>query len=175
VIQMTGKKKRKNKLVAISGGFDPIHIGHLQLIRAAAKYGRVVVILNTDQWLLDKKGYYFMTLEERIELLKSIKKVARVVVADDADGTVANTLRKVEPDYFANGGTIDEESICQREREVCDEVGIEMVFAIGGRKVQSSSELVKKLTKKKSNRSGMDEFRDIIDSFHATNTSFSEK
>ena len=168
--------RKKKKVVAISGGFDPIHIGHIRLIHAASYFGRVVVILNTDQWLLKKKGYYFMTLEERIELLKSIKKVGKVVVAKDEDGTVAATLRELKPDYFANGGAIDEDSLCEQELAACKESGIELVYGIGGTKVQSSSRLVEKLKKnKKEEQSTMSDFKNIIDSFHSLNTLLDEK
>lgn len=168
--------RKKKKTVAISGGFDPIHIGHIRLIDEASRSGRVIVILNTDKWLLEKKGYYFMTLEERIELLKSIKKVGKVVVADDTDGTVAKTLRELKPDFFANGGAIDENSINEMELLACEESGIEMLYGIGGTKVQSSSQLVAKLSKnKEKGRSTMSEFKNIIDSFHSQNALLDEK
>ena len=162
--------RKKRKVVAISGGFDPVHIGHLRLIQGAASHGRVIVILNTDKWLLDKKGYYFMTLEERIELLKSIKKVGKVIVAKDDDGTVAQSLRDLKPDYFANGGAIDESSLCEQELLACKEENIELIYGVGGTKIQSSSRLVEKLKKnKKGEKSTMSDFKDIIDSFHSLN------
>ena len=90
-----------------------------------------------------------MTLEERIELLKSIKKVGKVIVAKDDDGTVAQSLRALKPDYFANGGAIDESSLCEQELLACKEENIELIYGVGGTKIQSSSRLVEKLKKNK--------------------------
>ena len=133
--------------VAVSGGFDPLHVGHVRMILDAASYGEVVVILNSDKWLVDKKGYMFMTWEERAEIVRSIKGVVNVVnTIDDLDGTVCNTLRNLKEDiglsYFANGGdrTID----TTPEMEVCKELGIGLLWNVGGGKVQSSSSLVTK-------------------------------
>ena len=65
--------------IAVSGGFDPIHKGHVQMIREAAEYGRVIVILNSDDWLVRKKGYKFMSFEERAYLAGNIKGVSIVI------------------------------------------------------------------------------------------------
>ena len=92
------------KTVAISGGFDPIHIGHIRMIRDASNYGDVIVILNTDEWLKRKKGYVFMTFDQRKEIIEAIKGVKIVESALDEDGTVCKSLEKIQPDYFANGG-----------------------------------------------------------------------
>ena len=63
---------RLNKYVAVSGGFDPIHVGHVRMIQDAAKLGKVIVIANSDEWLMRKKGYIFMKYEERQEILYAI-------------------------------------------------------------------------------------------------------
>lgn len=128
--------------VAVSGGFDPIHRGHVQMIREAAKYGNVLIILNSDEWLIRKKGYKFMSFEERAYIAGSIKGVTFVANVDDADGTVCDALRKFKPDYFANGG--DRYDTNTPEMAVCQELGIEMLWNIGGEKTQSSSNLVDK-------------------------------
>ena len=135
----------ERKTVAISGGFDPIHVGHIRMVLDAAQYGDVIVILNSDEWLKDKKGYAFMEWEERAEIIRSIHGVINVVsTSDDHDGTVCNTLRNlkkdVDLDYFANGG--DRTSTTTPEMKVCEEVGIKMLWNIGGGKIQSSSTLV---------------------------------
>ncbi len=162
--------KRKHKIVAISGGFDPIHIGHLKLIQDASKYGKVVIILNSDSWLVRKKGYYFMTHEERAQLLKGMKKVHKVVLSLDQDDTVCETLKKINPDYFANGGTINKNTISKKEIDICKELDIEMIWHIGGSKIQSSSELVDKLKIPKANKkTELEAFKDIIDSFNSVN------
>ena len=135
------------KTIAVSGGFDPIHVGHVRMILAAAQHGDVVVILNSDEWLKNKKGYSFMSWEERAEVLRAIKGVVNVVnTIDDEDGTVCNTLRNlrkdIKLDYFANGG--DRTATTTPEMEVCEEVGIGLLWNVGGGKIQSSSSLVTK-------------------------------
>ena len=92
------------KVIAVSGGFDPIHIGHIRMIQDAAKLGDVIVFLNTDRWLKNKKGYVFMSWSERSEILLSIKGVKHVYDAMDTDNTVCQALELYRPDIFANGG-----------------------------------------------------------------------
>ena len=134
--------------VAVSGGFDPIHVGHIRYFKEAKKLGdKLVVILNSDQFLKNKKGYIFMPFEERKELLESIKYVDEVVRCIDKDQTVCQTLRKLKPDIFAKGGDRNLKNI--PEKEVCEELGIKMLFGVGGGKVQSSSWLVDNSIKKK--------------------------
>ena len=139
---------KRRKIVAVSGGFDPIHVGHTRMILAAAKLGDVIIIANSDEWLMRKKGYVFMSYEERQEVLYSIKGVIDVIEAWDEDDTVCKTLARIKPDIFANGGDRKEETV--PEYEVCEELGIEMVFGVGGNdKPQSSSWLVDKVRSKK--------------------------
>ena len=135
----------KRKTIAVSGGFDPIHKGHVRMILAAALQGDVIVILNSDDWLHKKKGYKFMPWDERAEILRAISGVISVVnTIDDKDKTVCNTLRNLKRDndldYFANGG--DRYATNTPEMEVCKELGIGMLWNVGGEKVQSSSTLV---------------------------------
>ena len=132
----------KKKIVAVSGGFDPIHVGHVRMIREAAEYGDVVVIANSDEWLKRKKGYVFMAWDERAEIIESIKGVIAVYQGIDDDDTVCENLKSLQPDYFANGG--DRKSENTPEMEICNEEGIEMLWNIGGGKIQSSSDLVEK-------------------------------
>ena len=138
------RRKDKRKVVAVSGGFDPIHVGHVRMIRDAARLGDVIVIVNSDEWLLRKKGYVFMPYEERQEILYGIKGVIDVVEAWDSDDTVCKTLRKINPDIFANGGDRKQGNV--PEYDVCDDLGIEMRFGVGGSdKPQSSSWLIDKV------------------------------
>lgn len=67
------------KTICLSGGFDPIHRGHLEMFKDAAVYGKVIIILNSDLWLDRKKGYHLMNWEDRAELLKSIKYIDSIV------------------------------------------------------------------------------------------------
>ena len=129
-----------NKTIVVSGGFDPIHVGHVRMIQEASVFGEVIVILNSDDWLIEKKGYTFMPFEERSEILMSIKGVTKVVPTIDLDNTVCETLRQLKPTYFANGGdrkegNVPEENVCKRE-------SIIMLWGVGGGKIQSSSWLV---------------------------------
>tara|TARA_R100000008_G_scaffold79291_1_gene60882 strand:+ start:924 stop:1445 length:522 start_codon:yes stop_codon:yes gene_type:complete len=126
--------------IMVSGGFDPVHIGHVRMIQEAAQYGNVIVVANSDEWLMRKKGYVFMPFEERAEILHSIKGVRRVEKVDDSDGTVCEALRRIKPTHFANGGDRTNENT--PEMDVCEELGITMVWEMGGGKIQSSSDLV---------------------------------
>lgn len=128
------------KTIAVSGGFDPIHVGHIRYIKEAALRGDVVVILNTDEWLVRKKGYAFMPWYERAEILRAIDGVKVIIMAKDDDGTVCKTLEELKPDYFAKGG--DRTSDNTPELETCKQLGIEVLFGMGGNKIASSSELV---------------------------------
>lgn len=129
--------------VVVSGGFDPVHIGHVRLILSAAEYGDVIVVANSDSWLYRKKGFVFMTWEQRKEILEALKGVVRVEWVDDTDETVCEALRRIKPTYFANGGDRKGDNV--PEVAVCNELGIEMLWNMGGGKVESSSDLVNKL------------------------------
>lgn len=140
--------KKKNTIVAVSGGFDPIHVGHIKHLKEAKKLGdELVVILNTDEFLQWKKGYFFMPFSERKKILESIKFVDRVVRCIDEDQTVAKTLEQLKPDIFAKGGDRTIENIPQAEKVVCSSLGIKLVLGVGGRKIKSSSWLIRKLLK----------------------------
>lgn len=141
---------KKNKIVvAVSGGFDPPHVGHIRMFQEAKKFGdELVVILNNDNWLKKKKIHNFMHQEERRELLESIGCVDRVVLTghpkNPTDMSVCRELLRVKPDIFANGGDRKAESDIP-EAKVCREMGTKMVFNVGhGGKVQSSSWLLAK-------------------------------
>jgi D-beta-D-heptose 7-phosphate kinase/D-beta-D-heptose 1-phosphate adenosyltransferase len=139
---------KKPVVVAVSGGFDPLHIGHVRLFQEAKKLGnKLVVILNNDDWLAHKKGFVFMHEEERKEILEAIRGVNEVIITDhkphDEDRSVCRALRAVKPDIFANGGDRHPAGDPVPEVELCNELGIKLVYNLGrGGKVQSSSELV---------------------------------
>jgi len=133
---MTNKKKT----ICVSGGFDPVHIGHLRMMQEASKYGDVIAIVNSDKWLMRKKGYIFMPFKERCEIIKGFRGVASTSYVNDKDNTVCEALRRLKPDYFANGG--DRKTDNTPEMDVCNELGIEMLWNVGGGKIQSSSALV---------------------------------
>ena len=132
----------KNKpTIMVSGGFDPVHAGHIRMIRSAAEYGDVIVVANSDKWLHEKKGFVFMDFQQRSEILNSIKGVILVSAVDDSDGTVCEAIKRLKPTYFANGG--DRGKHNTPEQDVCDDLGIRMLWSIGGdEKGAASSELV---------------------------------
>ena len=132
----------EKRTIVVSGGFDPIHVGHIRMIRAAASYGEVTVVVNSDDWLMRKKGYVFMPFEERCEVLQAIREVSDTASVDDTDNTVCEALRRFKPAMFGNGGDRTDKNT--PEQDVCEELGIHMVFGLGGGKVQSSTELVEK-------------------------------
>tara|TARA_A100001011_G_scaffold399638_1_gene509265 strand:- start:1552 stop:2025 length:474 start_codon:yes stop_codon:yes gene_type:complete len=137
------EEDEKIPTVMVSGGFDPVHAGHIRMIRDAAKYGDVIIIANSDDWLFRKKGFVFMEYERRVEILNAIKGVILVDSVDDADGTVCEAIRRLQPTYFANGG--DRGRSNTPEQSVCEELGIELLWGVGGEeKLQSSSDLAKK-------------------------------
>tara|TARA_R110002110_G_scaffold132503_1_gene314240 strand:+ start:66 stop:545 length:480 start_codon:yes stop_codon:yes gene_type:complete len=137
---MTTQEKRST--VMVSGGFDPVHAGHIRMIRAAAEYGDVIVIANSDDWLFRKKGFVFMEYARRVEILNAIKGVVLVDSVDDTDGTVCNAIKRIKPTYFANGG--DRGTSNTPEQSVCEQIGVELLWGIGGEeKLQSSSSLTK--------------------------------
>ena len=152
-----GERSNERKIYMTSGGFDPIHIGHVRCIQETAKlatdsriypqafYGLVVVVVNGDSFLERKKGYAFMSLKERMEIIDAIKGVDFVVPWEtDNDQTVIGAIDLLKPNFFTKGGdrfdasTIPEWSICQK-------IGCEIITGVGvGGKVQSSSDLVER-------------------------------
>lgn len=128
-------------IVAVSGGFTILHHGHVRLIRDAAKYGNVIVILNSDAWQQRKYGKIISSYENRAEVLYAIKGVMDVVPVDDSDGTVCEALKRIKPAYFANGGDRTAENT--PELTVCLDYAITPLWNVGGSKVASSSELVR--------------------------------
>ena len=140
------QSKKKNKIVAVSGGFDPVHVGHIRMFREAKKLGdKLVIILNNDNWLKKKKRCVFMPQHERKELLESIKNVHKVVLSQHGenpeDMSVCVELADLKPDVFVNGG--DRKLNNVPEVGACKEISCDMVFNLGrGGKVQSSSWLL---------------------------------
>ncbi len=145
----------------VSGGFDPVHIGHVRLFVAAKKLGdELVVVINNDHWLRAKKGYTFMPDYERKEIVEAIEAVDRVLLSthkkNPKDFSISQDLRKLKPHLFANGGDRDEknsqnpQSSLYKDIEMCKKLGIDMIFNVGhGGKVRSSSDLVKQVQNRK--------------------------
>ena len=138
-------------VIIVSGGFDPVHKGHIRMFREAANLGaQVIVGLNSDVWLTRKKGKPFMNWDERAEILESCKFVNQVLPFDDSDDTASDVIFKVcklyyKEDvnvYFANGGDRGKGNV--PELNVCKDLNVVMLWGIGGGKIQSSSWLINK-------------------------------
>ena len=140
-------------IILVSGGFDPIHSGHIKLINEANKYGDVVVLLNSDQWLRNKKGKEFLPIDERKMIMQNIKGVIDVIEFDDSDRTCINGLKKAKSKYnhkvvkFANGG--DRNGKTTPETIFCEQNNIQTLWGVGGdNKSNSSSWILKNWNEK---------------------------
>ena len=147
---------KKYKVMLVSGGFDPVHKGHLEMIAAARKLAdEVWVILNNDSWLKEKKGKNFMSSDERAYIMSQIKGVKKTFVCRPripGDKTVNDGIYSAIMTYrrefdgelsmaFGNGGDRGKNNV--PEKDYCDSYGVEMVWNLG-KKVQSSSWLLEK-------------------------------
>src|SRR3989344_5579758 len=154
----TNKASKKQfymkKIVITSGFFNPVHIGHMNLMREAKKLGDfLVVIVNNDAQVKAKGSMPFMAEKERIEIIKDIKHVDAVFLSVDKDLPIAESLKKVAQQYkgeliFAKGGDRNFDNLPESEKQVCREFNIQVVNNVGGEKVQSSSWLVNNVKNK---------------------------
>ncbi len=136
-------------IIILSGGFDPIHKGHIRMFKEAYKLGKVIVGLNSNKWLERKKNNFFMSYEERKEILDAIKYIDITEKFNDDDDTACDLIQKIHSKYsleynvsFGNGG--DRTNGTTPELEFCNKNNIEMIWGLGGGKIQSSSDLLGK-------------------------------
>ena len=136
------------RVALVTGGFDPIHEGHIRLLRAAELHGNTLVVgLNSDKWLVRKKGAAFMRWRERATILRNIVGVSAVIPFDDSDDTACNAIdRTMEgwPDYsivFCNGGDRRKNNTPEVDAYK-DHPRVQFQWNVGGGKVQSSSDLL---------------------------------
>ena len=135
------------KVIVVSGGFDPLHSGHISYFKDASDHGdRLIVALNSDDWLKRKKGRYFMPFVERKSIIENLRNVDEVIdFEDDEIGSSINALEKVKelyPEdeiYFANGGDRDKENIPEMSVD-----GINFLFSVGGDDKKNSSSWILK-------------------------------
>tara|TARA_R100001510_G_C7518694_1_gene115124 strand:+ start:29 stop:496 length:468 start_codon:yes stop_codon:yes gene_type:complete len=134
-------------VIVLSGGFDPMHVGHLRMIQESAKMAEIVIAgVNSDEWLMRKKGYVFMPHEERVEMVQGTRGVSKAMAFDDDDNSACDLLRRVRalwPNFkvaFANGGDRTSDNI--PEIPVAEELDVHLIWGVGGGKIQSSSDLV---------------------------------
>ena len=138
-----------SKVVCVSGFFDPLHYGHvdaLQKAKALANQqsdgceGTLFVLVNNDAQAKLKKGKVFMPCAERCKMVRSLGCVDAVMEAPDTDRTVCRAIQAVHPDIFAIGLDLGEEYM-KEERELCQQMGVQVVCPLGER-IQSSSSLI---------------------------------
>ena len=128
-------------VVATGGGFDPIHKGHLNLLKEAKTLGdHLQVWLCTDEWLIRKKGYVLLPYEHRKAVLEALSVVDEVVVQiDDGTQTCAASIKAYKPDVLAKGGPYHLASIPQEEKDALEAIECDIVFGIGGHLKEASS------------------------------------
>jgi len=143
-----------SKVILVTGGFDPVHSGHIELFKNAKEIDPDVSLcvgLNSDDWLERKKGKYFMPFDERKIVIEELKSVDLVIPFNDADDSACDAIDIALQVYdfvtFANGG--DRKQDNTPEKIVCESLEIEMLWNVGGGKIQSSSDLVKHANEKK--------------------------
>jgi cytidyltransferase-like protein len=131
------------KIVLITGGFDPIHSGHIAYIQASKELGDILIVgVNSDDWLVRKKGKAFLPFTERATIVESIKNVHGVIKFDDADGSAKDAIRKVRALYpqshiiFANGGDRTDKNIPEMDTE---DTNVSFIFGVGGQDKKNSS------------------------------------
>ena len=130
---------KKTISVAVSGYFDPIHVGHLEYLEFAKKLGnKLIVIVNNNHQCTLKKGKPFMDELDRVRIVKSLEMVDDVFLSIDTDKSVCKSLEEIKPDVFANGG--DRAILEVPESAICRKYNIKMVDGLGD-KIRSSSSL----------------------------------
>lgn len=143
-----------SKLVVTSGGFDPIHRGHVGCILESSKLkkedDKLIVICNSNEWLKRKKGYALMPEDDRLSIVSGLKGVDFTVIWDDGTENVCGALEILKPYKFTKGGDRDHSKNVP-EFDTCKKINCEVVFNVGGGKIQSSSSLVDNLLNKNSN------------------------
>lgn len=148
-------QKSKEKVVVVSGPFDPMHIGHVRYMQEAKALGdKLIVILNNDHWYKLKGKLVFMPQEDRKEIIEALECVDEVILSshaeDSDDFSVCVDLERINPDIFAKGG--DRFAHNTPEFVLCQKLGIEMVFNVGhGGKIRHSSEILSDYVKKHTN------------------------
>jgi len=132
------------RIVFTAGFFDPLHRGHIAHFREAKGLGdKLVVLIHRDECCVRKKGYVFMPLDDRLAVLRSIVYVDGFMVCGaGCDLTATAALEALRPAVFAKGGDRAPGNMPRSEIEICKKLGIEIIYGVGGGKVQSSSWLV---------------------------------
>ena len=137
---------KRMKIVLVSGGFDPVHSGHIRCFKEARALGDMLIVgLNSDEWLERKKGRAFMPWNERLCIVNNLSMVDEVYTFDDEDGSARHFIQQVKAHYpdaklvFANGG----DRTAENTPEI-NEADVEFVFNVGGHKIASSSDFLQR-------------------------------
>lgn len=162
---MATESENPDNIILVTGGFDPLHSGHLDYIKEAKTLGsestwfgnKVIVGVNSDDWLTRKKGRPFMPQSERVRIMQELKDVDEVIIFDDSDDTAINAILKVREMYpnshitFANGG---DRTLTNIPETVVNETDpdVTFVFGVGGDKSNSSSWILQEWTEPKTER-----------------------
>jgi len=120
----TGRKK-----IVLSGAFDPPTLGHTKMFQHASLIGDIIVVLNTDDWILRNKYRVFLDREKRKKILYNMPGVVKIVDALDEDDTVCESLKKIRPDMFGNGG--HRNRLNTPEIDLCRKLDIQLVWKVG--------------------------------------------
>ena len=133
-----------NRVVLVTGGFDPLHSGHIEYFKAAKALGNILVVgINSDAWLERKKGRAFMPSNERVTIIQNLKVVDHCILFNDDDGSAREAIRNVKMLYpnsqivFANGGDRTKDNIPEMT-----EANVEFAFGVGGENKLNSSILI---------------------------------
>ena len=141
---------KKKITVAVSGYFNPLHVGHLEMMEKARKLGdRLVVIVNNDYQVKLKGSVPFLNQIDRMKIVSAIRWVDKVFLSIDRDSSVCKSLAKVRPDVFAQGGDRKHGNIPASETDICCKLNIKRVDGLG-KKIRSSSILIAEAAEKKS-------------------------
>ena len=136
-------KNPKPVIVMTVGGYDPLHIGHISHFKEAKKLGDVlIVVVQSDKWLVRKKGKYLISLSDRMEIIRNLEPVDYVIGWHDDTISCHRIIEALRPNVFAKGGDRTKDNLPKEEIETCKRLGVEIAYNVGARKIRSSSELL---------------------------------
>ena len=135
--------KKTETVVLVTGGYDPLHIGHLLSFKAAKALGdKLIVAIDGNEYLRKKMGAPFLPIEDRVAIIQELRCVDQVIVIGDGD--MSDAILAIKPDILANGGDRSSiKNLLKKEVGACRKIGCRMIFNVGGGKIRSSSDLLR--------------------------------